>query len=574
MRDQNKDSKDGGKRISAAEDAPTPSLNQIGLAAENLSDDLEKQARVVATVMATIPDFAYIFDRDGRFIYANKALLDLWGLKLEDAVGKNFYDLKYPDDLAAKLQQQIQQVLQTRRPLSDKTPYTSPSGSTGYYEYIFAPVIAEDGSVEFVSGSTRDITELQLTVEALRHSEESFRQLADAMPQIVWAAKPDGTLDYYNRQWFEYINIDPTAIEQARWDLYVHPEDLQRAFDAWTQALRTGQPYGIEFRVKRAADRQYRWFLVRALPIRNEKGAITRWFGTCTDIEEQKRAESALRLSREQMEIVVKGANVGVWYCPLPFDKLIWDEKVKEHFHLAPDADVTIETFYQRLHPDDRERTRQTIEQSINQRKPYDIDYRTVSPDGRSVKWVRASGRGFYDAAGNPTRFDGITIDVTERLAAEQKVREESNVIETINRVGRSVAAELNLDKLVQTVTDATTQLSGAQFGAFFYNIINERGESYLLYTLSGVDRANFDKFPMPRNTEVFAPTFSGAGIVRLADVTVDPRYGHNDPHYGMPKGHLPVRSYLAVPVVSRSGEVLGALFFGHAEVGVFTERS
>ena len=127
---------------------------------------------------------------------------------------------------------------------------------------------------------------------------------------------------------------------------------------------------------------------------------------------------------------------------------------------------------------------------------------------------------------------------------------------------------------MVQVVTDAATSLSGASFGAFFYNTFDVKGESYVLYTLSGVPRSAFEKFPMPRNTGVFGPTFRGEGIVRSADITEDPRYGHNAPHKGMPEGHLPVRSYLAAPVMGRDGTVIGGLFFGHADPGVFTERA
>jgi signal transduction histidine kinase len=157
---------------------------------------------------------------------------------------------------------------------------------------------------------------------------------------------------------------------------------------------------------------------------------------------------------------------------------------------------------------------------------------------------------------------------------AESATAEEAATIETLHRIGTSLAAELDLQKIVQIATDETTRITGAQFGAFFYNVLNQEGESYTLYTLSGVPREAFSKFPMPRNTAVFGPTFRGEGVVRSDDITRDPRYGRNAPYHGMPRGHLPVRSYLAVPVLSRTGEVLGGLFYGHAEAGVFTRRS
>ncbi|MBW3623350.1 MAG: PAS domain S-box protein [Armatimonadetes bacterium] len=163
--------------------------------------------------------------------------------------------------------------------------------------------------------------------------------------------------------------------------------------------------------------------------------------------------------------------------------------------------------------------------------------------------------------------------EISERERADNALREESRIIETINRVGQTLSAELDLQKLVQSLTDAATEITGAQFGAFFHNVIDRQGESYMLYTLSGAPREAFEKFPMPRNTALFAPTFGGEGILRSDDITQDPRYGQNAPYHGMPDVHLPVRSYLSVPVISRSGEVIGGLFFGHAEPGRFNER-
>jgi signal transduction histidine kinase/FixJ family two-component response regulator len=146
--------------------------------------------------------------------------------------------------------------------------------------------------------------------------------------------------------------------------------------------------------------------------------------------------------------------------------------------------------------------------------------------------------------------------------------------VETLNRIGAALASELDVGRIVQTVTDAATQLTAAQFGAFFYNVVDKQGEKLTLYTLSGAPREAFENFGHPRPTPVFAPTFYGTAIVRSEDITKDPRYGKMEPHHGMPPGHLPVRSYLAVPVTSRTGDVIGGLFFGHADVGVFTERA
>jgi signal transduction histidine kinase len=176
-----------------------------------------------------------------------------------------------------------------------------------------------------------------------------------------------------------------------------------------------------------------------------------------------------------------------------------------------------------------------------------------------------------------PTDIHRLLLNVGANQATvallAAKARDEERIADTLQRVGSAVAAEFDLEKVVQAVTDAATAQTGANFGAFFYNVVNPAGESYMLFTLAGVAREAFSRFPMPRNTAIFGPTFNGSAVVRLPDVTADPRFGHNPPYHGMPPGHLPVRSYLAVPVVSRTGDVRGGLFLGHPDVGVFTER-
>ena len=195
--------------------------------------------------------------------------------------------------------------------------------------------------------------------------------------------------------------------------------------------------------------------------------------------------------------------------------------------------------------------------------------FRLIRPDGE-VRDLE------YNARANilPGRHLSILRDVTQRQRTALALSEQAEELAAVNRIGKILAAELDVRKIVQALTDAATELTGARFGSFFYNVVDESGASYMLYTLSGMPIEHFKNFPMPRATEIFGPTFRGESVIRLADVRRDPRYGKNSPYHGIPPGHLPVVSYLAVPVVLRSGEVVGGLFFGHPDPNVFTERA
>jgi PAS domain S-box-containing protein len=159
-----------------------------------------------------------------------------------------------------------------------------------------------------------------------------------------------------------------------------------------------------------------------------------------------------------------------------------------------------------------------------------------------------------------------IVRDITRQKQNEERLH-------LIYSVGKVISAELDIKNILQKVTDVTTKLCGANFGAFFYNKKDSKGDTYKLYTLSGAPKEAFEKFGMPRNTAVFKTTFDGEGIVRSDDITKDPRYGKNYPHQGMPEGHLPVVSYMAVPVLSQSGIPIGGLLFGHVRAGMFTSE-
>ncbi|MBF6568215.1 MAG: PAS domain S-box protein [Candidatus Binataceae bacterium] len=289
--------------------------------------------------------------------------------------------------------------------------------------------------------------------------------------------------------------------------------------------------------------------------------------------------------SEDRIRLAEAASGIGTFELNLSTNHWEWTPQAAALFGFDPrNLKPSLGEWESVVFVDDLPKLRSAIEASTRTGS-FHVEFRVRHADG-SIHWIAGKGEVIGDHAGRWLR--GAYYEITERKVLESRllalnetlesrvaeVREEARTLEVLNRIGVAVAAELDLEHLVQIVTDAAVELSGAQFGAFFYNAMSEAGETYTLYTLSGASREAFSSFPMPRNTAIFEPTFRGHGPVRSSDIQLDPWYGKNSPYNGMPKGHLPVRSYMAVPVISRSGEVLGGLFFGHPQPGVFTERA
>jgi PAS domain S-box-containing protein len=282
----------------------------------------------------------------------------------------------------------------------------------------------------------RDITEQRRADEALQRNEAELRALADSMAQLAWMAEPDGNIFWYNRRWFEYTGGTLEEMRGWGWQSVHEPEMLPAVTARWSEAVRSGEPFEMEFKI-RGADGVFRWFLTRAIPVRDAENRVGRWFGTCTDVDRTKRAEAALR--------------------------------------------------------------------------------------------------------------------------------EETRVLELLNQTGTAIASRLELPELLRTVTNAGTELSGARVGAFFYAARGRGDQSgaFVLSACSGDPPEHIEEACEGRD-EFLSRVFLGGVAVRRDD----------SPDDVASTGFPPSRSYMAVPVVSRSGELLGGLFFGHPDPGVFDARS
>jgi PAS domain S-box-containing protein len=331
-----------------------------------------------------------------------------------------------------------------------------------------------------------------------------------------------------------------------------------------------GQRVEYESRINYGGVRT-RFLRVVYTPDRDAAGQVIGWIASILDITDQHGAHEARALVASIVEssldaIITKDVDGSI---------TSWNAGAQQLFGYS--ADEMIGASLRRLIPAERQFEEDDV--LVRFRRGERVEhFETVriAKDGRPLD-VSVTVSPLRNGSGAIVGASHIARDVSAAKAAEsERLRLlEQNVAttEALNNVGAVVASDLDRDKVVQAVTDAATKLTTAEFGAFFYNVINENGESYTLYTISGVPPEAFSNFPMPRNTEVFEPTFKGTSVVRSADITKDPRYGHSPPHHGMPAGHLPVRSYLAVPVSGRAGDVIGGLFFGHSETGRFTDN-
>ena len=303
--------------------------------------------------------------------------------------------------------------------------------------------------------------------------------------------------------------------------------------------------------------------------------------------EKKQKGGPGPRNSNETLQRAEAASAIGAFEFDLASKDWVWTPQVAVLFGLDPrNAPSQFDEWLTAVFPDDALKISSALETSKGSGHFY-VEFRVKQPDGK-LHWLAGKGqvdpvsdsggkmlRGTYYDINERKQLEARLLSVNETLEARvAELREEARALEVLNRTGIAIGAELDLERLVQIVTDAGVELSGAQFGAFFYNVTRDDGEAYTLYTLSGAPREAFAKFPMPRNTQIFEPTFRGAGPVRSPDILADPRYGKMEPYRGMPPGHLPVRSYLAVPVLSRGGEVLGGLFFGHAQPAMFSARA
>lgn len=349
-----------------------------------------------------------------------------------------------------------------------------PDNSVHWVHVRASCVKSDRGDVTALTGVSIDISELKRAQDVIADREFRYRLVADAANDAIW----DWNLATDQVVWNEGVHTlfgyepDEVQSDASWWVSHIHPDDVERVTKDIHDHIDHGpDEWNGEYRF-RHSNGSYSVVLDRGRVVRDASRNGIRMVGSMLDLTEKREAEKKLKESEERFNFVRESSGVGFWYCDLPFDVLEWDERVKAHFHLPKDARVTIGTFYDRLHPEDRVSTRAAIERSIEEKTPYDVAYRTQDPNLKTERWIRAIGRTFYADDGSAKRFDGITVDITDQKRAElslasmlSKEKERTALLERVANASHSVNSVLSADSIVRIVTEEARAIIGAERG-------------------------------------------------------------------------------------------------------------
>lgn len=261
----------------------------------------ERTSLLLSAIVDSSDDAIISKNLNGIITSWNKGAERLFGYTAGEVVGKPITILIPPD----RLQEEpniLDRLKRGERVDHFETIRVRKDGSKLNISLTISPVKDSWGIIIGASKIARDITDRKRTEAALRESENRFRQLADSMPQMVWTARPDGYLDYYNERWYAFTGFSNETFGDAGWLSILHPDDLKRCSQEWDACVASGKPFTIEYRFWDRHERRWRWFMGRALPVRGERGSIVKWFGTCTDIDAQKSVEDEMRRANHDLE--------------------------------------------------------------------------------------------------------------------------------------------------------------------------------------------------------------------------------------------------------------------------------
>ncbi|GHO90391.1 hypothetical protein KSF_004390 [Reticulibacter mediterranei] len=402
----------------------------------HLHDALSLNEQMYRGLLESFADGVTILTPNGLVLDINQRPLSDARLRREEVVGKLFTDLP-AWSYDSTVQQQLHSAI-ARASRGETVRFEARiRPRTDLYLDILMTITshrAAAGQIEYLICAGRDITER-------KHAEDELRALVDALPQFVWIAEPDGAITYNNHRLIDYLAMTPQQVEGTGWLSGVHSDDRQRVWETWQLCARAGIPYEAEHRLQDGRSNTYRWFLVRGVPQKDAQGTILRWVGTCTDIEEQKRAEERIKASEQDFRLLAEAVPQLVWTMwpdgRLEYTNQLYQEVTQANLHLEGD-----EIWRQFVHPEDIERTLTLRHEVLKNGKIYENEYRLLDGRTGTYHWFLARALPVRDEAGQVIKWFGTTTDIDEQKRLEEALRQsqqQTNALMNSDIIGMNV---------------------------------------------------------------------------------------------------------------------------------------
>lgn len=459
------------------------------------------------------------------------------------------------------LQDQLKEALANHQEYNALYEVKWPDGSIHWLKECAYAKYGEDGQACTLLGVTIDVTEERKASE----KQAMLASIVSSSDDTILSKTLEGIITSWNAAAERMFGYTENEAVGKHISLLIPPSRIKEE-DMILGSIVRGEKIDHFETIRITKDGKEIPISLTVSPIKDKNGKIIGASKIARDITESKKAEE----KQAMLAAIVNSSEDTIVSKTLDGIITSWNAAAEKMFGYT--ATEAIGRHISLLIPKARLAEEDVIINNIRQGKRIE-HFETIrqAKDGREIP-ISLTVSPIKDKNGKVIGASKIARDISGQKQAQEALRQYTENLETINSIGKAISEELDLKVISQKVTDATTRLTEAKFGVFLYNTVDEKGKSLMLYALSGAPKEAFEKFGTPQNTAIFNYIFSGKGVLRVDDITQDPRYGKNETQTGIPGGHLPVASYMAVPVISKDGTVIGGLFFGHPEAGIFTE--
>lgn len=408
------------------------------------------------------PGVVYAKDRQGRMLIGNRGTTELIGMPPEQYVGRTDAEFLADPDQAAAIMAVDERIMSSGQSEQVEEEVSFPDGTHAYWLSTKAPLRDAEGQVIGLIGTSLDITQRKLDEARHRETEERYRLAARATNDAIWDWRMSDDQVVWNEAMGDLFGHPVTQTDAAWWLDHIHPQDRDRVETTIQAVINAGGTGWVsEYRFRRI-DGSYADVLDRGAVLRGEGGEPIRMIGAMLDLTERRMAEAALAESEERLRLATEAGDMGFWDVDVIRDKLIWPARTKAMFGISPGVEVSMQDFYGGLHPDDLAPTSQAFAAAADpvQRALYDVEYRTIGKEDGIVRWVAAKGRGIF-VEDRCVRVVGVAIDVTERKAAQARLQELNEHLES--RVLEEVEARTRIENALRQSQkmEAVGQLTG-----------------------------------------------------------------------------------------------------------------